>query len=56
MAVLAVVQDGVVINRIVAEPDDLPPDGCELIEGEGDIGWLWNGSEFIPPEEAPPTE
>lgn len=54
MANCAVVQlsDGVVINKIVAEPTDLAPDGCQLIlidEVVCDIGWVWNGDEFINP-------
>ncbi len=54
MATCAVVQlsDGVVINKIVAEPTDLPPMDCQLIlidEVMCDIGWTWNGVEFINP-------
>lgn len=45
--------DGLVVNIIMAQPADLPPEGCELIEvvnGQScDIGWYWNGVEFIDP-------
>lgn len=55
MSNCAVVQlsDGLVINKIVAEPHDLAPDGTQLIcvdELLCDIGWTWNGTEFIAPE------
>lgn len=54
MANCAVVQvsDGLVINKIVSEPTDLAPDGCQLIlidEVVCDIGWVWNGVEFTNP-------
>lgn len=54
MANCAVVQlsDGMVVNKIVAEPTDLPPISCQLIlidEVACDIGWVWNGGEFISP-------
>lgn len=54
MATCAVVQlsDGVVINKIVAEPIDLPPMGCQLIPIDGvmcDFGWIWDGVIFINP-------
>lgn len=51
----AVVQlsDGLVVNIIIAEPTDLPPADCELIEIPADqfcdLGWYWTGTEFIPP-------
>jgi hypothetical protein len=51
----AVVQldDGLVINIIVAQPSNEPQIGCKLIEiasGEPcDIGWIWNGSTFVNP-------
>lgn len=60
MSTCAVVQlsDNVVINKIVAEPTDLAPDGTQLIPiPEGvmcDMGWTWNGSEFVNPN--PPVE
>lgn len=55
MTVCAVVRniDNVVINRIVAEPSDLAPDNTYLIlvphETLCDVGWVWNGTEFINP-------
>lgn len=43
--------DGIVVNTIVAELSDLPPDGCVLVEvPEGvacNLGWTWTGSEFV---------
>ena len=45
--------DGLVVNIIMAVPSDPPQDGCQLIEimnGQScDIGWYWNGTEFINP-------
>lgn len=46
-------ETNIVINKIVAEPIDLAPDGTYLILiADGvicDIGWIWNGLEFINP-------
>lgn len=56
MSTCAVVQiaDNVVINKIVASVTDPPQNGCYLIEvGEDmpcDIGWIWDGSEFVNPD------
>lgn len=58
-ATCAVVQlsDGLVVNIVVAQPYDEPPIGCELIEimaGQScDIGWYWNGVEFVNPNPGP---
>jgi hypothetical protein len=45
--------DGLVVNIIIATPSDLPPTDCQIIEvmtGQGcDIGWYWNGVDFIAP-------
>lgn len=55
MTTCAVVQllDFVVVNIIVADPTDPAPNECELIEIQPgiscDIGWIWNGTQFIPP-------
>jgi hypothetical protein len=47
--------DGLIVNIIVAKQDDLAPDGCRLVViGRNvacDIGWMWNGTEFIAPPE-----
>jgi len=40
-----------VVNIIVAEPTDIAPDGCILVEIPFcDIGYIWDGSKFTPPE------
>lgn len=46
--------NGLVINLIVAEPTDPAPYGCQLIEVIENpekptcgIAWTWNGTEFI---------
>lgn len=55
MSNCAVVQtsDNVVVNKIVAEPTDLAPDGTYLVLIEDgvvcDMGWIWNGTEFVAP-------
>lgn len=64
MAVCAVVQtsDGLVVNKIVAEPTDFPPENCILISIDGvpcDIGWTWDGQQFVnplPEEENAPVD
>jgi len=46
--------DGLIINVIVAEPTDLPPSGTQLIEtpdvdgNNAEIGGTWNGTNFLP--------
>lgn len=45
-----------VVNRIVAEPTDLSPLGCYLVAQTDmaiDIGWVWDGVNFVNPN--PPT-
>lgn len=55
MAICAVckLDDGLVINKIIAEVSDVPPADCQLVEiPDGDpcdFGWSWNGSQFVPP-------
>lgn len=52
------ISDGLVINIIVAVPSDNPPIGCELVEIMNeqpcDIGWFWNGTDFIDPNPPEP--
>jgi hypothetical protein len=52
MANCAVIDsDNRVINMIVAEITDPPPEGCTLVEIPAcDIGWIWDGQRFNPPE------
>lgn len=50
--VKAQIKNGVVVNVIVVDPDNVP-DWCydwPTIE-IGGIGWLWDGSVFTPPAE-----
>jgi hypothetical protein len=43
--------NGVVVNIIVALPTITPPEGCTLIPLYfADIGWLWDGTNFNPPQ------
>lgn len=43
----------IVCNVIIAIPTDIPPLDCRLVEimnGQScDIGWLWDGTNFINP-------
>ena len=42
--------DNLVSNKIVAEATYVPPDNTYLVICDNmlcDIGWLWNGTEFI---------
>ena len=49
MANCAVIKDNVVVNIIVAELTDLPPEGCTLVEIPFcDIGYIWDGKTFKP--------
>jgi len=51
MATCAVIQDGVVVNIIVAESSDTPPEGTFLIEiPYCGIGYTWDGVRFSPPK------
>lgn len=51
-------EDGLVINTIIAVPSDLAPDGCQLVEimneQQCNIGWYYDGMNFIDPN--PPEE
>lgn len=49
--------DGLVVNVIMADPSDPAPDGCRLVgvmEGDYlDIGWIWAEDQgFHPPAES----
>lgn len=52
--------DGLVINIIIADPSDMPPDGTQLVEvmsGQPcNIGWYWDGTNFIDPTPPDPSE
>jgi hypothetical protein len=51
MANCAVIQDGVLVNIIVAEVTDTPPEGCILVElPTYDIGYTWDGIRFNAPK------
>jgi hypothetical protein len=52
MTTCAVVNsDNQVVNLIVAEPTDTPPEGCTLVEVPFcDIGYTWDGTRFNPPQ------
>jgi len=54
MAVCLVIDEvtKTVVNRIVAEPTDMAPIGCYLVEQVDmsvDIGWVLDGNNFISP-------
>lgn len=55
MTICAVVDSttGVVANKIMADPSDIAPEGCELVlipEGVMcDIGWVWDCAVFVDP-------
>lgn len=59
MSTCAVCQlsDGLIVNLIVAEPTDLPPEGTQLVlspDSQGNnaqIGGTWDGSQFLPSSE-----
>ena len=42
--------NGVVVNIIVADVTDIPPEGCILVQIPFcDIGYTWDGQRFNPP-------
>lgn len=49
--------NGLVINMIVAEPTDIAPYGCQLIEVTEETpcgaAWTWDGTKFIDPNPQP---
>lgn len=51
MPTCAVVLEDKVVNLIVAEPTDTPPDNCTLVLVPDDvfvtIGFTWDGTNFI---------
>ena len=54
MSNCAVIQisDNIVVNKIVAEPTDPTSEGTYLIQYDDmpcDIGWIWDGTQFINP-------
>lgn len=50
MANCAVVDsNNIVVNIIVADVSDIPPEGCSLIPlFFADIGYTWTGDDFVP--------
>lgn len=52
MANCAVIQNNIVVNIIVADVTDTPPEGCILVElPDYDIGYTWDGVHFSPPKD-----
>jgi hypothetical protein len=46
------IKNGIVVNTIVVDPDNIP-DWCAdwpTTTGDAGIGWLWDGTNFIDPE------
>jgi hypothetical protein len=42
--------NNIVVNLIVAELTDTPPEGCTLVEiPQCNIGYIWDGVRFNPP-------
>jgi hypothetical protein len=51
MANCAVIQNNIVVNIIVADVTDTPPENCILVEVPFcDIGYTWDGVRFNPPK------
>ena len=47
---LAEIQDGIVINVIVADDDNIPEWCADWPEcPDGGPGWSWDGTTFLPP-------
>lgn len=57
MATCAVIQDGVVVNIIVASATNTPPEGTTLVELlYCNIGDTWDGVRFSPLNNIPMVE
>jgi len=52
--------NGLVINVIHAEPTDLAPYGCQLVEVTNGticgVSWTWDGVNFIDPHPKPESQ
>lgn len=50
----------IVVNIIVAQPDDVPPEGCFLVALDDttpcSIGWVYADGVFVDPNPPPPDE
>lgn len=47
------ISDGLVIDKIIADSSYIPPEGYSIINIDNipcDIGWIFNGNEFLPKE------
>jgi hypothetical protein len=47
MAIYAVIENEVVVNKCVAEPDDPKPNNWVLCDGPAEIGWRYADGSFI---------
>lgn len=56
--VKAQIENGIVVNVIVIDPDNIP-DWCAdwpTLTGDAGIGWSWDGTTFYPPPPPPEPE
>lgn len=49
----AIIENGVVINMALADPNFATEQGWQIIPDDIDIGWIWDGSNFIHPSRDP---
>lgn len=56
MATYAVIENGVVVNKCVAEVDDVKPANWVLCEESADIGWSYKDNQFTKSEAQIPVE
>jgi hypothetical protein len=56
----AYIQDNIITNIILADVTDPVPEGVILVDvtdrTELEIGWTWDGTDFINPNPPPPVE
>lgn len=55
--VKAQIEDGIVVNIIAIDPENIP-DWCAdwpTLTGDAGIGWSWDGTTFYPPPQPEPV-
>jgi hypothetical protein len=47
-------QSGLVVNVVLVGVGYTPPDGLTIGPAGGEIGWTWDGAQYVPPLAPPP--
>lgn len=51
----ALIQNGVVINKVAANPNEIGPNVVEIGDRHCEVGYTWDGTDFIAPPPPPPV-